>query len=258
MHSKQDKVIAIHQPNVFPWLGYFDKILKAHTFVYLDHVVSNTSQSWIKRVQIMIQGEAHWLTVPLKRPHGNIFLPINEIEIQAPEQFTEKHLRTVRQSYCKAAYFSQVVPLVEEFYENKEVLIADRNISFIESVCKRLCIATPRVRSSALICTQQSTELLIEVTKRLGGTTYMCGGGAAGYQEDEKFPAAGVQLIYQNFCHPEYAQIGAEGFVGGLSIIDVLMNCGFEGTRGLLFGRNGDVGGVNHWHGVDHPASAGV
>ena len=32
------RVAAIHQPQYLPWLGYFDKLLAADVFVYLDDV----------------------------------------------------------------------------------------------------------------------------------------------------------------------------------------------------------------------------
>jgi hypothetical protein len=65
----------------------------------------------------------------------------------------------------------------------------------------------------------------------------LCGGGAEGYQENEKFSRAGVELIYQNFKHPVYPQINSHEFIPGLSIVDALMNCGFEGTQHLIIGN---------------------
>ena len=59
--------------------------------------------------------------------------------------------------------------------------------------------------------------------------------GASGYQENDKFSLEGIELIYQNFQHPGYSQFNTKEFMGGLCIIDVLMNCGFEKTRELLY-----------------------
>jgi len=74
----------------------------------------------------------------------------------------------------------------------------------------------------------------VAVVKAVGGTAYLCGGGAGGYQEDTKFLEAGLELRYQQFQHPVYAQIKTGTFMPGLSIIDVLMNCGFEQARALV------------------------
>jgi hypothetical protein len=72
--------------------------------------------------------------------------------------------------------------------------------------------------------------------KAVGGTAYLAGGGSAGYQEDEKFGDAGLDLVYQSFMHPEYPQRAGATFVPGLSCIDAMMHCGVDGTAALLRG----------------------
>ena len=62
----------------------------------------------------------------------------------------------------------------------------------------------------------------------------MYGGGSQGYQNDAMFEVAGIKLIPQNFQVARYSQWKSKEFVGGLSIIDPLMNLGFEGTLALL------------------------
>jgi UDP-glucose 4-epimerase len=49
-----------------------------------------------------------------------------------------------------------------------------------------------------------------------------------------------LKLIYQHLVYP---QINIRGFTPGLSIIDALMNCGFEKTKALVLGqsKNGEV-----------------
>jgi hypothetical protein len=43
-----------------------------------------------------------------------------------------------------------------------------------------------------------------------------------------------LNVAYQRFDHPQYTQSGTNAFVPGLSIVDALMNLGFDGTRNLL------------------------
>jgi hypothetical protein len=62
----------------------------------------------------------------------------------------------------------------------------------------------------------------------------MCGGGASGYLEDKAFAVVGVELRYQSFAHPIYTQHGEREFIPGLSVVDALMNLGFDGVSQLL------------------------
>jgi hypothetical protein len=85
-----------------------------------------------------------------------------------------------------------------------------------------------------LNCEANATALLVEILKKKQGTTYLCGGGAEGYQQDNLFEAAGISLKYNNFNHPTYPQLSRQAFVPGLSIIDALMHVGVEATKKLI------------------------
>jgi hypothetical protein len=115
--------------------------------------------------------------------------------------------------------------------------LTDYNLSAILYLARALGINVSKiVMASALKAEGSGTDLLVSITKNAGGTDYLCGGGASGYQEDEKFAAAGLDLIYQEFKHPRYEQVNSQEFVPGLSVIDALMNCGFERTAALIHG----------------------
>ena len=88
--------------------------------------------------------------------------------------------------------------------------------------------------ASSMPVTGASNELLIGLTRRMGGSIYMCGGGSGGYQDDTLFAQAGFTVARQDFQHPLYEQFNSTQFVPGLSIIDPLMNVGVNGLKSLL------------------------
>lgn len=229
------KVIAIHQPNFFPWCGYFDKINKADSFVFLDHVITNITQCWTKRVKLLIGGKAEWFTIPVAKSNGRL-LPLNEFLICDDEKFIRKHLNTIKINYSKGESFNEVFPIIEKFYYDDERYISKRNIKFISEICAKLNIEKEFTLSSEMNCKNSSNGLLIEIIKKMDGDIYLCGGGAAGYQDDKKFLDSGIEVKYQNFIHPPYDQVNSKIFVPGLSILDLLMNYGFKKSEMIIKG----------------------
>lgn len=231
----ESKIIAIHQPNFFPWLGFFNKIYNSDAFVYLNHVENNPRTSiYTKRVKILVNKQEYWLTVSLKSEPQVVFMPINEMRIDNPERLKDKQLKTWELTYKKAPYFNNTFHLIENFYNNPSPFIAERNITCIDEICKILNITTTKVNSDSLYLKSTSNELLIDIIKQLKGTVYRAGGGAQGYQQDELFIKNGIALSPQEFKHPVYKQYNSSNFVAGLSIIDALMNLGFLETELLI------------------------
>jgi GNAT superfamily N-acetyltransferase len=235
MKKKLKRVVAIHQPNFFPWLGFFSKIKRCDVFVCLNHVENRPNDAiYTKRVAILNNNEVFWLTVPLLKPKSIEFVRICDMKINTTDNFKKKHLKTIEQNYKKKPFYDEVIPFVNEFYNSGEDLIALRNIQFVKSICLRLKIDAPHVMSSDYSFSENSTELLIQLTKAVQGDVYLAGGGAVKYQEDSKFAEAGLEVLYNNFEHPTYNQGSAQAFVKGLSIIDALMNIGFDKVSQLI------------------------
>jgi len=230
------RIVAIHQPNFLPWLGYFNKIARADVFILLDNVqYSKTGGTWSNRVQFAMRGQATWVTVPIVRAYHGV-RRINEMRINGGP-WRARVLRTLRTAYGRAPYASIVFPLVEQMVNNPTDVLVDYNASAIQSLMAALELNRAELlRASSLGVTGQSTDLLVRLVKAVDGTTYLCGGGAADYQDDAKFASSGIDLEYQDFCHPVYRQ-GRHPFVAGLSIVDTLMHCGIDVTRTLVLDR---------------------
>jgi len=217
-------LVAIHQPNFFPWLGYFDKIRRADVFVFLDAVDyprsgSSSMGSWTNRVKLAIQGEARWVTCPLKRmPLGSSILAA---EINDNQPWRVKLLKTLDANYRKAPDYDEVLSELEPLINSPQTNLAGFNIAAIKAIAARLGISTPMVRQSELPYEGRATELLISLVRAAGGDAYLAGGGAGGYQQDELFAAHGVRLEYQGFVPEIYGP--EKRFISGLSIIDYLM-----------------------------------
>ena len=228
------RTVAIHQPNFIPWLGYFDKIARADIFVLLDDVqFPKKSGTWMNRVKLLVSGEPAWVTVPIVRAYHGL-RRIDEMQIDESRPWRRKLLATIEQNYRRAPHFDETMPLITEVVMHETSRLAEYNEAGIRRVAATVGIDVSKVvRASTLDVSGAATDLLIEITKTVGGDCYLAGGGAAGYQEDEKFELGGIGLRYQDFEHPTYPQL-ADRPHHGLSIVDALMHCGAERTARLL------------------------
>ena len=164
---------------------------------------------------------------------------VHEVRINEQTAWRRKCLDTVRHAYGRAPHFGVVYSFLEALFEYQTDRIADFNAHVIRALLEKLEMAPGAIESGSRLGLQgKGTDLLVTMVRAVGGNTYLCGGGAAGYQEDEKFEAAGLRLVQQEFRQAAYRQVGAKNFAPGLSIVDALMNCGFDGTRALVLGSN--------------------
>jgi hypothetical protein len=229
-------VCAIHQPNFFPWLGYFDKLVKADVFLLMDNVqFPKTAGTWINRVQLLSSNGPYWATASIDRKfHGTRLIRDSMFNVDEGV-WKEKLRRSVLMQYAKAPYFSSVFPEIEPLLMFGNQNVADYNINAITHLCTLLGVNTAKLRRGTTLRVDESaTALLIQMCLSVGANAYLCGGGASGYQDDAAFQQAGIELIYQNFKHPVYKQGKSPVFHSGLSVIDALMHCGVMGVRKML------------------------
>ena len=61
------KVVAMHQPHYFPWLGYLDKMVKTDEFVVLDEVQFTDGSPMHRNRFLQINGDAKLLSVSVQK-----------------------------------------------------------------------------------------------------------------------------------------------------------------------------------------------
>lgn len=227
-------IVAIHQPNFLPWLGFFHKLKMSDVFVLFDDVQLPRGRSFCNRVAIRIGDESRWLTVPVL---GKSKLPeIREVLIDEGQPWRRKHLQTLRAAYQKAPFFMPVFEALEDIYRSETPYLIDLNVSLIQLAINFMGIKTKLVKSSDLnIDYQNGGDHLLAIVKAIGANTYLTGEGQGSrrYVIEENFEKAGISVLYQNFKHPIYPQRGP-GFIPNLSIIDLLFNEGLFAREVLM------------------------
>ncbi len=228
-------IVAIHQPNFLPWIGYFYKILKCDTFVFLDNV-QYTKNSFINRNKIKTSQGELWLTVPVTFSFGQKIL---EVRINNNSDWRKKHLKTFELNYKKASFFEEIYEMIKNvYYEDDWLYLADLNIALILTISDYLGIKRKFIKASELEAEGKSTELLISIVKKLNGDVYLSGFGGAKYQEETAFEESGIKLLYYDFQHPIYKQLWGD-FIPNLSVIDLLFNCGKDSVNMVRGAKGG-------------------
>lgn len=227
-------VVAIHQPNFFPWLGYFFKIFIADRFVLLDDV-EYTSSGLTKRVHIRQawdRDDKGYLSVPIKKPSNHTM--IKDIRIKEGMNWAEVHLGKLRSVYRKAPFWTLYENPVRLIYDpcRDMTSLAEVNTYIIRSMMDLLQIETKIYCSSQIKVDGQKEDYVINLTKALDGGVYLSGTGAKKYQNEEHFRSNGLGLVYNHFfdytsSHP-YPQPQGQTYLPGLSVLDALFNVGPE------------------------------
>lgn len=216
------KKIAIMQPYVFPYLGYFHLIEASNLFIFYDDV-NYITRGWVNRNRILLNGKDFLFTIPISRTSQNKL--INETTLAIDDAWRDKFNRTIMQAYRKAPYFSQVAPLITSVFSENYCSVSDLAINSIAKTYSYLGIPFNYTKSS--VCSPETkgmdkADRLIEIAKRQGYKRYVNAPGGMNLYNKEYFEANGVELSFVNSEPIQYKQY-SNTFVPWLSIIDVLM-----------------------------------
>jgi hypothetical protein len=213
--------IAIMQPYIFPYIGYFQLINAVDKFVIYDDV-NFINKGWINRNQILVGGQAHLFTIPLKDASQNKL--IYEVELAVNDPWKKKFLKTVQQSYLKAPYYQPVFPMIEDIVNSGAKSISELTLYALQNVCAYMGISTEIIPSSSIY---QNTDLkaqdrILDICKQESAGHYINPIGGMELYEKNKFEKEGIKLNFIKSTAGPYPQF-KNAFVPWLSIIDILM-----------------------------------
>jgi hypothetical protein len=210
--------IAIMQPYLFPYIGYFQLIKSVDKFVVYDDV-NYIKQGWINRNRILLNNKDFLLGLNLEG--ASSFKLINEINVGSN---TVKILKTIEQAYLKAPFYLEIFPLVQSILLQKEQNLARYIYNQLSWLCQYLDIKTEFVFSSTIDKDNalRGQDKVISICKKLGGHTYVNSSGGQDLYSKIDFSRHQLDLLFVKSRMISYPQYNNE-FIPWLSIIDVLM-----------------------------------
>lgn len=247
--------LAIMQPYFFPYIGYYQAIAAVDKFILYDEV-SYIKKGWINKNRILIVNrEPFHLIIPVKERSS--YRKIKDIELTPDKTWRKNILNIIYFNYKKAPFFEDIYPLIEQVINSDTEYLSDFNAKTIIDVSNYLDIPTEIITNtnkfkdledSLSQPEEEITELfpltridapirkiirVLEICREEGATEYINAiGGQALYNKDE-FAEHGIKLSFVKTNNIIYCQ-QSNVFHPNLSIIDVLFNCGKDGTNQLI------------------------
>lgn len=230
--------LAIMQPYLFPYLGYFQLIHLVDRFVLYDDV-QFIKRGWIHRNQILLNGVPHLFTVPVTK--AKTVTRINEIQLAPEPRWRNALIKTFRQAYGNAPGFAAVMPSLEMVILGESPFLIDLLRASIHCLVDLLAIETTIVPTSAGYHNDhlRGEDRILDICRLEGADTYLNAPGGRTLYRPAHFEERSVRLRFVNPVLGPYPQ-PTEPFIEALSMIDVLMWAGVEGARRLV--RAGTVG----------------
>tara|TARA_B100000700_G_scaffold101787_1_gene114713 strand:+ start:1902 stop:2582 length:681 start_codon:yes stop_codon:yes gene_type:complete len=218
--------VVIHQPEYFPWINLFFKMMKSDKFIFLDHV-QYSRRSFQNRNILGKDGNFFYITVPIKYSSRDTL--IKDIKIDNSKKWKEDHIKNLHHCYKKTKFFKIVMDLIEtEFFKNHEYL-NDLNQALIQTIASKMGIKCEFVSSYRLNVKGKKSDLILNLCKKINAEEYITGTGSKGYLEEEKFKQNKIQVNYIKLNDVRYFQENSKKkFIKDLSILDYLFNVGFE------------------------------
>lgn len=231
------KTIAIAQPTFLPWTGWFDLADQVDLLVILDDVAFS-KQSWQQRNRVRTAKGLEFLTAPVKTA-GRLGQAISECEL-ADQPFAEKMIKSLRNSYAKAAFGAQAIDELSRAFTSgaSSGHLVELNCALIAWMAVQLDVNTPMVRATTLGIPGERGEHVAAICERLGADRYLSPAGSEAYLQEDRaaFDSRGIAVDLHVYEHPQYRQC-YKPFMSHASAVDLILNAGPAAPSIMRAGR---------------------
>jgi len=214
--------LAIMQPYLFPYLGYFQLLDVVDNFILLDDV-NFIKRGWVNRNRILINGKAHLFCLPLHK--ASQFSKINSLRLADYQRWRSRFFKTLAHAYTRAPEYERSLEMLSRALPPKAVWLNELLQTSIKVVCEHLGVTA---RMESITDHPRATELrgadrILAICSDMGARDYInLPGAGKNLYNAVTFAESGIKL---HFLHPDtitYRQFD-DHFIPRLSIVDVIM-----------------------------------
>lgn len=227
MKKNNKKSLAIMQPYLFPYIGYFSLVENVNEFVFYDDV-NFIKRGWINRNKIVLNNNEYLFTVPLKKASQSKL--IKNIEIFDIKLFKKQFIKKLESSYSKSKFYDFGLNYINDVLDFPSKYISELAIYSILKILKFLKIET-NISVSSIDCPNKKrisgSDRIIDIARSKKCDLYINNIGGYGIYNAEYFRKNDLELKFfgikdnaQQYCH--------------LSIIHLLMNYELEEINSML------------------------
>ena len=191
-------IVAIHQPHYFPWLGYLDKMAKADKFVVLDEVQLTDRSPMVRNKFLQSNGESKFLSLSIEKK-GYRDKKTKEIVLFNTDELLKNHEKFIIYNYKKSLFFEKIWEEIKSVFLDKYVYLIELEMKTVSLLRNLFNIKTDIAYQSNLDYDRDSknSDLMLSLTKAVGGNIYLSGNGARSYMKEDEFNKQGVRVVYQ-------------------------------------------------------------
>lgn len=221
--------VVISQPMLFPWPGFFEQLMLADVYVYLDDAQFSKG-SFTNRIQLKYGEDIRWMTVPLAGKGS--FTKIADLRA-ADDDWKASHRALLKQSLQGAPFIADALEILDLVYRQQS--LCELLIASIEEPARYLGIGSKRQTaiSSEMAVEGRSWQRVLDMVRHFDGTRYITGHGALNYLDHDAFEASGVTVEYMAYSRTPWTQ-NSETFTAYVSILDLIAHVGPDAAQYLV------------------------
>ncbi len=239
--------LAIMQPYFLPYIGAFQLINAVDKYLVYGQV-NYRKDGWFHRNRLYLKNRGP-VYFYLSMVNASIHKTFNQIFVDETDKWRIKILKFFEHNYRNTPFFDDAHLLLHDIIHCQHEVLTDFNFHSLKIICNYLGIESKLMIDPLL---EQEVESVLEnssflskegldrksmrvvtICKLMNSERYINPIGGTTLYDKTVFASHGIELSFLQTDKVTYSQSSKE-FIPNLSILDVISNCGEDGTKKLL------------------------